>query len=143
MTAADVLVEGLIDWGVEVIFGLPGDGITGIMESLRTHQDQIRFIQARLSFCSSGSAVFPRPKVTRFLGFFLIPDSFSAYDFGADHPITCEQDATLGCRYRPTDRQNACGLAGLRNPWDRQDWELERQKSKMENLLFMGLLYDS
>jgi pyruvate dehydrogenase (quinone) len=47
MTAADVLIEGLIDWKVEVIFGLPGDGINGIMESLRTHQDKIRFIQVR------------------------------------------------------------------------------------------------
>jgi hypothetical protein len=42
-TAADVLVEGLIDWGVDVIFGLPGDGINGIMESLRTHQEQNSF----------------------------------------------------------------------------------------------------
>jgi hypothetical protein len=42
MTAADVLVEALIDWGVEVIFGLPGDGINGIMESLRTREDKIR-----------------------------------------------------------------------------------------------------
>ena len=47
MTAADVLIETLIDWGVEVIFGLPGDGINGIMESLRTRQDKIRFIQVR------------------------------------------------------------------------------------------------
>src|SRR5436305_13731607 len=47
MTAADVLVESLIDWGVEVIFGLPGDGINGIMESLRTHQDKIRSVQVR------------------------------------------------------------------------------------------------
>jgi pyruvate dehydrogenase (quinone)/pyruvate oxidase len=47
MTAADVLVESLLDWGVEVIFGLPGDGINGIMESLRTRQDKIRFIQVR------------------------------------------------------------------------------------------------
>jgi pyruvate dehydrogenase (quinone)/pyruvate oxidase len=47
MTAADVLVETLIDWGVEVIFGLPGDGINGIMESLRTHQEKIRFVQVR------------------------------------------------------------------------------------------------
>src|SRR3984957_17657401 len=46
-TAADVLIEGLIDWGVNVIFGLPGDGVNGIMESLRTHQEQIRFIQVR------------------------------------------------------------------------------------------------
>ncbi|HET9285354.1 MAG TPA: thiamine pyrophosphate-dependent enzyme [Candidatus Angelobacter sp.] len=46
-TAADVLIESLIDWGVDTIFGLPGDGINGIMESLRTHQEQIRFIQVR------------------------------------------------------------------------------------------------
>ena len=47
MNASDVLVECLMDWGVEVIFGLPGDGINGIMEALRTHQDKIRFIQVR------------------------------------------------------------------------------------------------
>jgi pyruvate dehydrogenase (quinone)/pyruvate oxidase len=46
-TAADILVETLIDWGVEVIFGLPGDGINGIMEALRTRQEQIRFIHVR------------------------------------------------------------------------------------------------
>lgn len=47
MTAADVLIETLIDWGVEIIFGFPGDGINGIMEALRTHTDKIRFIQVR------------------------------------------------------------------------------------------------
>lgn len=47
MTASDVLIERLIDWGVEVIFGLPGDGINGIMEALRTHQDKIKFVQVR------------------------------------------------------------------------------------------------
>jgi len=33
-TAADVLADRLIDWGVRVIFGLPGDGINGIMEAM-------------------------------------------------------------------------------------------------------------
>jgi pyruvate dehydrogenase (quinone) len=47
MTAADVLIERLIDWGVDVVFGLPGDGINGLMESLRTHKDQIRFVHVR------------------------------------------------------------------------------------------------
>jgi pyruvate dehydrogenase (quinone) len=42
--AADLLVERLIDWGVDTVFGLPGDGINGIMEGLRRHQDQIRFV---------------------------------------------------------------------------------------------------
>src|SRR5688572_30210093 len=46
-TGGDILVDTLIDWGVEVIFGLPGDGINGIMESLRQRQEKIRFIQVR------------------------------------------------------------------------------------------------
>src|ERR671925_1428456 len=46
-TAADLLIETICDWGVEVIFGLPGDGINGIMEALRTRQDKIRFVQVR------------------------------------------------------------------------------------------------
>jgi pyruvate dehydrogenase (quinone) len=46
-TGADVLIETLIDWGVDIIFGLPGDGIDGIMESLRTHSDKMRFLQVR------------------------------------------------------------------------------------------------
>lgn len=45
--AADVLIETLLDWDVDTIFGLPGDGINGIIEALRTRQDRIRFVQAR------------------------------------------------------------------------------------------------
>ncbi len=44
---ADLLVERLIDWGVDTIFGFPGDGVNGIFESLRTHKDQLKFIQVR------------------------------------------------------------------------------------------------
>ena len=47
MTAGDILAETLIDWGVEVIFGIPGDGINGVFEALRIRQDQIRFVQTR------------------------------------------------------------------------------------------------
>jgi len=46
-TAADVLADRLIDWGVRVVFGLPGDGINGLMEALRTRQDRISFVQVR------------------------------------------------------------------------------------------------
>jgi pyruvate dehydrogenase (quinone)/pyruvate oxidase len=46
-TAADVLIETLIAWEVDVVFGLPGDGINGIMEALRKRQQDIRFIQVR------------------------------------------------------------------------------------------------
>jgi pyruvate dehydrogenase (quinone) len=42
--ATEVLVERLADWGVDTVFGLPGDGINGIMEGLRRHQDRVRFV---------------------------------------------------------------------------------------------------
>ncbi|MGH9652104.1 MAG: thiamine pyrophosphate-dependent enzyme [Bryobacteraceae bacterium] len=47
MTASDVLVESLIDWGVDTVFGLPGDGINGFVEALRTHKDRIRYVHVR------------------------------------------------------------------------------------------------
>ncbi len=47
MTASDVLVERLLAWEVNTIFGLPGDGINGFMEALRKAQDKIRFIHVR------------------------------------------------------------------------------------------------
>jgi pyruvate dehydrogenase (quinone)/pyruvate oxidase len=46
-TGGDILIDTILKWGVDVIFGLPGDGINGIMEALRTRQDRIRFIQVR------------------------------------------------------------------------------------------------
>jgi pyruvate dehydrogenase (quinone) len=61
-TAADLLIDKLIDWGVDTVFGLPGDGINGIMESLRTRQDRIRFVQVRheeaAAFMACGYAKF-------------------------------------------------------------------------------------
>ena len=61
-TAADVLVETIIDWGVDTVFGLPGDGINGIMEALRTRQERIRFVQVRheeaAAFMACGYAKF-------------------------------------------------------------------------------------
>ncbi|MDQ3944847.1 MAG: thiamine pyrophosphate-binding protein [Actinomycetota bacterium] len=42
--ASELLVERLTAWGVDTVFGLPGDGINGIMEGLRRHRDRIRFV---------------------------------------------------------------------------------------------------
>ena len=47
-TAAQVLVDTLVDdWGVRHVFGLPGDGINGIMEALRVRQADVQFVQVR------------------------------------------------------------------------------------------------
>ncbi|HZY72775.1 MAG TPA: thiamine pyrophosphate-dependent enzyme [Edaphobacter sp.] len=45
--ASDVLVERLLAWGVDTVFGLPGDGINGVFEALRKQKDKIRFIHVR------------------------------------------------------------------------------------------------
>jgi pyruvate dehydrogenase (quinone) len=59
---AEILIDTLRDWGVNTIFGLPGDGINGIMEALRVRQNEIRFIQVRheesAAFMASGYAKF-------------------------------------------------------------------------------------
>ena len=44
---ADLLVDTLIAWGIDIVFGMPGDGINGVMEALRKRQDRIRFILVR------------------------------------------------------------------------------------------------
>ncbi len=44
---SDILVDCLIAWGVDTIFGLPGDGINGVMEAIRKREGQIRFVQVR------------------------------------------------------------------------------------------------
>jgi pyruvate dehydrogenase (quinone)/pyruvate oxidase len=46
-SAAEILVDTIHAWGVEVVFGIPGDGINGIMEALRKRQDKVRFVQVR------------------------------------------------------------------------------------------------
>jgi pyruvate dehydrogenase (quinone)/pyruvate oxidase len=46
-TASDVLVDRLISWGVDTIFGLPGDGINGLMEALRKRHEHINYVHVR------------------------------------------------------------------------------------------------
>lgn len=61
-TAADILMGVLAEWGVDTVFGLPGDGINGIMEALRKRRDSIRFVQVRheeaSAFMACGYAKF-------------------------------------------------------------------------------------
>src|SRR5437016_14458287 len=61
-TTGDVIVERLIDWGVDTAFGMPGDGINGIFEALRKNREKIRFIQVRheeaAAFAACGFAKF-------------------------------------------------------------------------------------
>jgi pyruvate dehydrogenase (quinone) len=61
-TVSDLVVERLLEWGVDTIFGFPGDGVDGFFESLRTHQDKLKFVQVRheesAAFAAVGYAKF-------------------------------------------------------------------------------------
>jgi pyruvate dehydrogenase (quinone)/pyruvate oxidase len=66
--AAESLIERLIDWGVDTVFGLPGDGINGIMEGLRRNEERIRFVlvhhEEAAAFMATGTP--SRPGVSAF-----------------------------------------------------------------------------
>jgi len=48
-TTAEIVIDTILEWGVETIFGIPGDGINGVMEAIRKRQEdkKVRFIQVR------------------------------------------------------------------------------------------------
>src|SRR5258708_33383365 len=56
------MVDKLVEWGVSVVFGLPGDKIGLMLDALRRRQDKIRFVLVRheegAAFMASGYAKF-------------------------------------------------------------------------------------
>src|ERR1041384_582666 len=117
-TAADVLIDTIQDWGVEVIFGLPGDGINGIMEALRKRQEDIRFIHVRheeaAAFMACGYAKF-----TGRLGVCLATSGP-----GGIHLLNGRYDAKL-------DRQPVLAITGMAfhdliHTFTQQDVELDK-----------------
>jgi pyruvate dehydrogenase (quinone) len=60
LTTADIVVETLIAWGATHCFGVVGDGINSIIETLRKRQDRIKYIGVRheeaAAFMASGLA---------------------------------------------------------------------------------------
>jgi pyruvate dehydrogenase (quinone)/pyruvate oxidase len=113
------LVERLADWGVDTVFGLPGDGINGVMEGLRRSRDRIRFVlvqhEEAAAFMATGYA-----KATGRLGVCLATSGPGAihllnglYDAKLDHApvlaITGQQETSvLGTGY-----QQEVNLTGL------------------------------
>jgi pyruvate dehydrogenase (quinone) len=117
-TAADILVETLIAWGVDTIFGLPGDGINGIMEALRTRQDRVGFIQVRHEEAAALAAV-GYAKFTGRLGVCLATSGP-----GGIHLLNGLYDAKM-------DHVPVLAITGLQHhdliaTWTQQDVELDK-----------------
>ncbi len=43
-TVGESLARRLVAWGVDTVFGLPGDGINGLMEGFRRVKDDLEFV---------------------------------------------------------------------------------------------------
>jgi pyruvate dehydrogenase (quinone)/pyruvate oxidase len=117
-TAGDVLIETLIDWDVDTIFGLPGDGVNGIIESLRKAQDKIRFIQVR----HEEAAAFMACAYAKFTG--KIGVCLSTSGPGAIHLLNGLYDAKM-------DGQPVVAITGLQfhdliGTWTQQDVALDK-----------------
>jgi pyruvate dehydrogenase (quinone)/pyruvate oxidase len=109
--ASEALVERLIDWGVDTVYGLPGDGINGIMEGLRRHRDRIRFVLVRHEEAAAFMAV-GHAKATGRLGVCLATSGPGAihllnglYDAKLDHvPVLAitgtQETSVLGTGYQ-------------------------------------------
>lgn len=116
--ASDILVESLIEWGVDTIFGLPGDGINGVFESLRQHQKQIRFVQVR----HEEAAAFMACAYAKFTG--RIGVCISTGGPGGIHLLNGLYDAKL-------DGQPLLAITGMQahdltNTLQQQDVELDK-----------------
>ena len=59
---SDIIVDTLVDWGVDVVFGLPGDGVNALIEAFRQHEQNVRFVLVRheeaAAFMASGYAKY-------------------------------------------------------------------------------------
>src|ERR1700761_1352985 len=118
MNASDVLVERLVAWEVDTIFGLPGDGINGVMEALRKAQDKIRFIHVR----HEESAAFMACAYAKFTG--RLGVCLSTSGPGGIHLLNGLYDAKL-------DQQPVLAITGMQfndvtGTFQQQDVELDK-----------------
>jgi len=118
MNASDILVARLIDWGVDTIFGLPGDGINGVMEALRKAQDKIRFVHVR----HEESAAFMACAYAKFTG--RLGVCLATSGPGGIHLLNGLYDAKL-------DQQPVLAITGMQyndvtNTFSQQDVELDK-----------------
>ncbi|MDE1162294.1 MAG: thiamine pyrophosphate-binding protein [Acidobacteriaceae bacterium] len=118
MNASDILVERLLAWGVDTIFGLPGDGINGVMEALRKAQNKIRFIHVR----HEESAAFMACAYAKFTG--RLGVCLSTSGPGGIHLLNGLYDAKM-------DQQPVLAITGMQfndvtGTFQQQDVELDK-----------------
>jgi pyruvate dehydrogenase (quinone) len=110
-TVGESLARRLVAWGVDTVFGLPGDGINGLMEGFRRCRDQLQFVlvhhEEAAAFMATGHA-----KATGRVGVCCATSGPGAihllnglYDAKLDHaPVLAitgmQETSVLGTRYQ-------------------------------------------
>ena len=98
-TVGDFVIERLGEWGIDIIFGYPGDGINGVLAALQKADCPIKFVQVR----HEEMAAFMATAYAKFTG--NIGVCLSTGGPGATHMITGLYDAKL-------DRQRVLAVTG-------------------------------
>lgn len=89
-TVSDVLIERLAkEWGVDTVFGLPGDAVNGFVEGLRAASESVRHIHVRNEEVGALAAV-GQAKFTGELGVV-----YTTAGPGAAHAVNGALDATM------------------------------------------------
>jgi pyruvate dehydrogenase (quinone) len=110
-TVGESLAKRLVEWGVDTVYGLPGDGINGLMEGFRRVQDRLEFVLVRHEEAAAFMAT-AHAKATGRIGVCCATSGPGAihllnglYDAKLDHApvlaITCMQETSvLGTHYQ-------------------------------------------
>nr|BFE62053.1 thiamine pyrophosphate-binding protein [Dactylosporangium thailandense] len=110
-TVGEAIIARLAAWGVDTVFGLPGDGINGLMEGLRRNADRVRFVLVHHEEAAAFMAV-AHAKATGRLGVCLATSgpggihlANGLYDAKLDHaPVLAitgmQESAVLGTGYQ-------------------------------------------
>lgn len=94
-TVGDILLSRLREWGVQQVFGYPGDGINGLLAAWRRADNAPQFVQAR----HEEMAAFEAVGFAKFSGRLGVCTATSGP--GAIHLLNGLYDAKLASHCRP------------------------------------------
>ena len=117
-TVGDFVIERLGEWGVEIMFGYPGDGINGVFAALQKADCPIKFVQVR----HEEMAAFMATAFAKFSS--TLGVCISTGGPGATHMITGLYDARLD--HQPVLAITGGAARGVRGAHYQQEINIDR-----------------
>jgi thiamine pyrophosphate-dependent acetolactate synthase large subunit-like protein len=99
--ATDAPIERLTDWGVETGFGLPGDGINWLMESIRRNEVRVRFVLVHHKEAAAFMAAAPWAEACGGLG--IRVDKCDELDDAISQALAADEPALVDVTVNPDE----------------------------------------